>query len=112
MQRLIRSLIFILLLPFWGLSQLGPIIYLPASPVVINFTAPGLQTWVCPANVTQITVQCWGGGGGGGNSANNFVNGGSGGGGGVYAKTNTIFVMPGTTYYLNVDQKYQLILNS
>jgi hypothetical protein len=102
MPRLIRSLIILLFLPFWGFSQLGPVIYLPASPVVINFTSPGLQTWVCPANVTQIMVQCWGGGGGGGNSANNFVNGGSGGGGGVYAKTNTIFVTPGTTYYLNV----------
>ena len=102
MPRLIRSLIILLFLPFLGLSQLGPVIYLPASPVVINFTSPGLQTWVCPANVTQIMVQCWGGGGGGGNSANNFVNGGSGGGGGVYAKTNTIFVTPGTTYYLNV----------
>lgn len=102
MPRLIRFFLFVLLLPFWGLSQLGPLNNFPASPVIIDFSSPGSQTWVCPANVSQITVQCWGGGGGGGNSANNFVNGGSGGGGGVYAKKNTIYVWAGTTYYLNV----------
>jgi hypothetical protein len=72
MPRLIRFFLFVLLLPFMGISQVT---------VDYNYNG-GMQTWVCPANVSQITVQCWGGGGGGGNSNNNVSFGGSGGGGG------------------------------
>lgn len=91
MQILNISCVLSFLLSFVGISQ-----------VTVDFTSPGSQTWVCPANVNQITVQCWGGGGGGGNSNNNFVNGGSGGGGGAFAKKNNINVIPGNTYYLNI----------
>jgi len=73
------------------------------AQTVVDFTTPGTQIWVCPANVSQITVQCWGGGGGGGNSASNTINGGSGGGGGAYSNK-ILTVTPGTTYYLNVGQ--------
>ena len=61
----------------------------------------GSYTWVCPANVTSVTVQCWGGGGGGGNSNNNFVNGGQGGGGGAYSES-VLNVTPGFIYYLSI----------
>ncbi len=71
------------------------------AQVVIDFTTPGIQTWVCPPNVSQITVQCWGGGGGGGNSPWNSNNGGSGGGGGAFA-SKTINVSQGNTYFLNI----------
>ena len=69
--------------------------------IVETFSTPGSFTWTCPANVTQVVVDCWGGGGGGGNSANNTINGGSGGGGGAYAKK-TFSVVPGNAYYLTV----------
>jgi hypothetical protein len=69
--------------------------------VVVNFSTPGFQTWTCPVNVTQITVECWGAGGGAGNSANTSSNGGSGGGGGAFA-SKTINVTPGNLYYLTV----------
>ena len=68
---------------------------------IVAFTTPGPQTWVCPPNVSQITVQCWGGGGGGGNSNNNFLNGGCGGGGGAFSQKSFI-VTPGVTYFFNV----------
>jgi hypothetical protein len=92
MPRLIRFFLLVLLLPFLGISQVT---------VDYNYNG-GWQTWVCPANVSQITVQCWGGGGGGGNSNNNFSFGGSGGGGGCYAKKMNIPVTPGNTYYILV----------
>ena len=70
------------------------------AQTVVNFTTPGFQTWVCPSNVSQITVQCWGGGGGGGSSSNNFVNGGCGGGGGAFSQMTNVTVIPGNVYYL------------
>lgn len=69
--------------------------------IVETFSTPGSFTWTCPANVSQITVECWGGGGGGGNSGNSTVNGGHGGGGGAYSKS-TVSVIPGNIYYLYV----------
>jgi hypothetical protein len=77
------------------LSNLG------LSQTVVNYPNPGAQTWVCPANVDQVIVECWGGGGGGGNSANNAINGGCGGGGGAYAKK-TFSVVAGNSYYLTI----------
>ena len=66
---------------------------------VTNITA-GNTTWVCPAGVTSITVECWGaGGGGGGTSAS--PTGGSGGAGGSYSKS-VLTVTPGNTYQLTV----------
>ena len=66
-----------------------------------TFQTAGSYTWVCPANVTSVTVQCWGGGGGGGNSNNSTANGGHGGGGGAFSQS-TLSVTPGQTYYLSV----------
>lgn len=77
-------------------------IYLPSyGQITETFNSPGTNTWLCPANVTEVVVECWGGGGGGGNSANNTINGGSGGGGGAYAKK-TFTVIEGNIYYLTV----------
>ena len=70
-----------------------------ASPYEI--TTPGTQTitatgtWVAPAGVTQVDVQCWGQGGTG------AVRGG--GGGGAYAETKTIAVTAGTTYNITIN---------
>lgn len=69
--------------------------------IIETYNTPGTITWTCPANVTQVVVECWGGGGGGGNSANYIINGGSGGGGGAYAKK-TFSVVAGNVYYLTV----------
>ena len=43
----------------------------PARAATDTFTAPGSGTWVVPAGVTSITVECWGGGGGGGDDSSN-----------------------------------------
>ncbi len=67
---------------------------------VANFTTPGVNSWTCPAGVTNITVECWGAGGAGG-GANGANNRGGGGGGGAYTIAN-ITVIPGTTYPINV----------
>lgn len=67
----------------------------------LTVTATGNGEWVCPVNVTSITIQAWGGGGGGGYAIG--VNGaaGGGGGGGEYRAV-TIAVTPGQTYYYTV----------
>lgn len=57
------------------------------------------MTWLCPAGVTSVLVQCWGAGGGAGGS--NGTTGGSGGGGGGFSSS-TISVTPGTSYPLQV----------
>lgn len=64
-----------------------------------TFTANG--TWICPAGVTTITVQCWGGGGGGG-GGNNGGRGAGGGGGGAFASNNAVAVTAGTSYAIVV----------
>ena len=85
------------------------------------------QSWTCPIDVTQITVEIWGGAGGGGSSSgwtyqipgakcykffsNNPGSGGytgqgtdgAAGGSGGYIKTN-LQVTPGLTYFINVGQ--------
>ena len=53
-------------------------------------------SWVCPANVTSVTVYA-GGGGGGGNGGGYSGYGGAGGGGGAYA-SGSIDTTPGNTY--------------
>ena len=69
----------------------------------LTFTNTSTTSWICPANVTSIQVQCWGGGGAGGSaqkiSANAY---GGGGAGGSYAKVNSYAVTPGNTYIINV----------
>jgi hypothetical protein len=66
-----------------------------------TFQTSGSFTWICPANVTSVTVQCWGGGGGGGSSNNSSTYGGHGGGGGAFSQS-TLSVSPGQIYYLSV----------
>jgi hyaluronate lyase len=66
----------------------------------ISYTHSTSGTWICPANVTSVQVECWGAGGAGGSaykpsSGNTF---GGGGAGGSYAKKISIPVVPGTTY--------------
>ncbi len=65
----------------------------------VTFTTAGNATWLCPAGITSITVECWGGGGGGGGGAPNTAA--SGGAGGSYSQF-IMTVTPGTTYNLRV----------
>jgi Secretion system C-terminal sorting domain len=68
-----------------------------------QFTSSG--TWLCPAGVTLVTVECLGGGGGGGGAdaaGSTSFKGGGGGGGGAYVKKASIIVVPGTTYTITV----------
>ena len=66
---------------------------------VDSYTTAGSSSWVCPAGVTSITVECWGGGGGGGgvNITGTTNNKGGGGAGGQYAKK-VVTVVPGNSY--------------
>jgi hypothetical protein len=72
------------------------------APILLSQT-PQTYTnsgsWVCPAGVTRVTVQCWGAGGGGGGRTSTGRAGG--GGGGAYA-CSTFTVVPGNTYPLVV----------
>ncbi|MCB0768214.1 MAG: choice-of-anchor J domain-containing protein, partial [Flavobacteriales bacterium] len=56
-------------------------------------------TFLVPAGVSQVTVECWGGGGRGGTRSSNGR--GGGGGGGAYARS-TITVIEGNTYTVTV----------
>lgn len=73
------------------------------TEVVVSFTTTG--TWICPANVTAIQVECWGGGGAGGSAlsipSGSLQNGG-GGAGSAHARLNLYPVTPGAIYELNV----------
>lgn len=70
------------------------------------FSTPGTTTWICPANVHAIQVECWGGGGAGGSALRTPNSGsveyGGGGAGGAYARMNSYPVTPGQTYYITV----------
>lgn len=90
MKKLILPLLFILSILNLDLFSQG----------TQTFTANG--TWVCPAGVTSVTVQCWGGGGGGGGTPNNNGRSGGGGGGGAFAGDNAVVVVPGTSYAIVV----------
>ena len=68
-----------------------------------TFSTNGSYTWICPANVTQVKVQCWGAGGGGGNSGNGTTNGGHGGGGGAFSE-DLLNVVYGKTYYIQIGK--------
>ncbi|MCD6017054.1 MAG: hypothetical protein K0S53_175 [Bacteroidetes bacterium] len=71
------------------------------AQTIIPFTTVGTQTWVCPAGVTTLTVECWGAGGGSGGAGSVTNAAGGGGGGGAYASS-VLAVTPGTTYSLSV----------
>jgi hypothetical protein len=66
-----------------------------------TFLASG--TWVAPADVSSIDVECWGGGGGG---ATSYSGGGGGGGGGAYSKKVSVAVTGGNSY--NFKRKIDL----
>ncbi|WP_329203287.1 MULTISPECIES: hypothetical protein [unclassified Streptomyces] len=66
-----------------------------AAPVTKTFTAGANQRFVVPAGVTQLTVTATG------EPGQSAVEGGAGGTGATV--TATLTVMPGTTYYVNVD---------
>ncbi|MEI7802825.1 MAG: glycine-rich domain-containing protein, partial [Bacteroidota bacterium] len=57
-------------------------------------------SWLCPAGITSVTVQCWGAGGAGGGNPTNADGGGGGGGGAFTSKTVT--VSQGNTYNFTV----------
>jgi hyaluronate lyase len=70
----------------------------------LSSTFGASTTWVCPANVTAVQVECWGAGGAGGSaykpvSGNAF---GGGGAGGSYAKKNSVSVVPGASYTIAI----------
>jgi len=67
------------------------------SQVTQTYNASG--TFLVPAGVSQVTVECWGGGGRGGTRTNNGR--GGGGGGGAYVRS-TIPVIEGNTYTVTV----------
>ena len=75
------------------------VVQLSAQTVFTDTTA-GASSWVCPAGVTSVTVECWGGGGGGGFAHYEYSAAGSG-AGGSYISYN-MPVTPGTTYYFVV----------
>lgn len=66
-----------------------------------TITATGNGTWVCPPNVTMVTIEAWGAGGGGGFAISTNGAAGGGGGGGEY-RIADIPVTPGQTYYYSV----------
>jgi len=75
------------------------------TDIAFTISASGASTWICPANVSSIQVECWGAGGAGGwasraNQTSSKALGG-GGAGGAYAKK-SYAVTSGSTYYLNV----------
>lgn len=60
-------------------------------------------TWICPAGVTSVKVECWGGGGSG-NNAFGALGGSGGGGGGAYSRLDAFTVTPGNSYAVTVGQ--------
>ena len=71
-----------------------------SAQTVFTDTTAGAGSWVCPAGVTSVTVECWGGGGGGGFAHYEYSAAGSG-AGGAYINY-TMPVTPGKTYYFVV----------
>ena len=71
-----------------------------SAQTIITDTTAGAGSWVCPAGVTSVSVECWGAGGGGGFAHYEYSAAGSGAGGSYISYTMT--VTPGKTYYFNV----------
>ena len=69
------------------------------SQTAITFNSSG--TFIPPAGVTSIKVECWGAGGAGGGATGNPAAGG-GGAGGAYVRNNAITVIPGQSYTFTV----------
>ena len=81
-------------------------LYIGASTADFASTYSSTTTWTCPANVTAVQLEAWGAGGAGGSASRTGGTGtvqyGGGGAGGAYAKTISVPVVPGNTYYINV----------
>ena len=82
------------------------IFFLPTTSfgqTIETFTSSG--TWICPAGITTVKVECWGGGGAGGSAAGNNSNAkratAGGGAGGSYASS-IIMVTEGASYSISV----------
>ena len=101
------SLITALLQKFTTAGKRGMMVFaiIPFSLISLGqtktFTASG--TYVVPAGITSVIVECWGAGGGGGssNTMSKSRGRGGGGGGGAYSST-TIVVTPGNSYNIVV----------
>ena len=89
-------------------SQAGNNGYDPATSVtqdltIVNqttITTAGNSSWLAPAGVTSVIVECWGAGGSGGSSSTGGV--GGGGAGGSYVINQNVTVVPGTSYTVTV----------
>lgn len=75
----------------------------PAGTGATTITTPGTSSWMAPAGVTSVVIECWGAGGGGssGSWGGTFANIGSGAGGGEYSSA-TVAVTPGNSYAYTV----------
>ena len=86
----------------WGSGRAFPF-YAGKLPIQGQqvYTTPGTYSWICPANVTSISVVAVGGGGGGatGTTMSMYA---AGGGGGGLSYGNNILVTPGQTYSIVV----------
>jgi hypothetical protein len=82
-SRLFYKTVIAFIFPLFGFSQVMQ------TELITSGTS-----WTVPANVTSITVECWGGGGAGARSTSNGCGRGAG-GGGAYALKNNIGVLPG-----------------
>ncbi len=63
-----------------------------------SISVAGTYSWVCPAGITAIEVECFGGGGGASSFDNTNLWSWSGGGGGAYAQGTSVPVTPGVAY--------------
>lgn len=89
----------------WSLTEQNALIGADEWPKAGNvvpgqqaFTTVGTFTWVAPASVTSVSVVAVGGGAGARNGSPNYQNG----GGGGLGYTNSITVVPGTSYTVEV----------
>jgi len=86
------------LIPFAGLLLIANLFFVNlASGQTPPYINAGTYTFVVPAGVTSITIECWGAGGAGGGNPNKNNDGGGGGGGGGYSRSN-FNVVPGDSY--------------
>jgi hypothetical protein len=87
------------LYPFFIATMLAITAMSQVPPCSVTLTTSG--TWICPANVNSVKVECWGGGGQGGEASLTYVNywhaEGGGAGGGAYASS-VVSVTPGNSY--------------
>ena len=89
-------------------TELSPVVvYLEGTDLelAVDGAVSAAGTWLCPAGVNQIQVECYGAGGGGGGGTTTY--GGGGGGGGEYACEPQYAVIPGNVYSYAVGRAGQ-----